>query len=274
MAKITLFIFTCDAFQDLWIHNLTLLSQNFPLEHIEAIYMVSDKKPTFEIQSPIPVQFIWPEDGNDYLQKLQVCCDHCKTERFLYTLDDYFYTEPISAESLARHIAFAEERSADYLKLSFMSRRYTGKKTKASWGGKYAWLRTEIPYAIDLYPAIWRKDFVLRTINEWDMPERTVWDYEGKLSRLRDCIDFSNCYVNTSGDFPFLDVVRKGKVLHKAHKTMLRRYGVDLAVKRPVMSAWATRIDGFKFFLSAWCPRWVKNAVKKRGRKKGKHYYS
>lgn len=75
-------------------------------------------------------------------------------------------------------------------------------------------LETKKDYAINLYPGIWKKAFLERTL-ERITEETDVWNYEVSLTRSARKYQVKCAYAK-GNPFPFLDAIRKGKFLHKA----------------------------------------------------------
>ena len=68
-------------------------------------------------------------------------------------------------------------------------------------------------YIVTLYAGIWRKDFMEKTLTE----TLNAWQYEVSLTRKARELN-ARCADSRRGEFPILDVIRKGKVLTKARK--------------------------------------------------------
>ena len=162
---------------------------------------------------------------------------------------------------------------ANYLKLNIKSRIRLGKRFFYH-GERFSFLKTYKPYAIDLYPGIWNKSFAEETIRKWPFSERTIWDYEGKFDRLSHFMQLNNCYCYCGKKFPFEDVVRKGKILRKAQKILLKQYGYDLSKNRPIMTRNEYFLDKVIPFLSRILPCNLKKRIKIRLERKGKKFYS
>lgn len=273
MKRLTIGIFTCDAYKDLWETNVKLLKKNFPLELGFDVVFVTDKRPSKTSENMAGYQFIWNDNPNDFLDKLSVFLKYCKTDYFLFLLDDYFFTRKIEAKTILNFLNFVNCRDVDYLKLNIKSRLRLSKRFIFN-KKKFASLRTSKPYSIDLYPSIWNKQFVEETIRKWPFNERTIWNYEGKFYRLGEIIDLSNCYCYCGKDFYFEDVVRKGKIIRKAYKTLLRQYDCDLSINRPLMNRKEYICDKIIPFISRLLPEKIKRKIKDKQEKKGKRFYS
>lgn len=273
MIELTIGIFTCDAYKDLWEANVNLLLKNFPnLDGIHIIF-VTDKEPSLIPKNMQNYRIIWNENQSDFLSKLSTFLNCCPTDYFLFLLDDYFFTKRISAKTMEFLFSFVKEFKINYLKLNIKSRLRLAKhffyKEK-----EFAFLKTNKAYAIDLYPSIWNKKFVEKTIEIWPFNERTIWDYEGKIYKLANIINLSSCYCYCEKDFYFEDVVRKGKILRKADRVLRKKYNCDLTRGRKVMSRTEYALDKIVPFLSRLMPEKLKKKIKSKQEKKGRHFYS
>ena len=268
--SISIAIFTCDDFSDLWETNVFFLKKNFPIKSFEKIILVTDKPTIKKIDG---IEIIWPTDFPDHLNKLKCLIDKCQTKYFLFTLDDYFFIKQISQEFINSCIKFMTDTDANYLKLNI--RHYSKTKTpQISYNMKFYTLRTELPYALDLYPSIWNTKFASETVDKWIFPERTIWHYEGKLYKLNQFMSLNKCYCVKSKNFCFEDVIRKGGLLNHAHSVLYNKFSIDLTKTRRLR----TKREDFKnkidCFISAWTPLFIKSIIKNRLRKKGKKFYS
>lgn len=275
--NITIFIFTCDAYSGIWDYSIDLFHKNFPKKYSQNLFLVTDKKPDKKYGNFYKgFNVIWPESNNpiDYIEKLSFALKHCKTEYFLYLLDDYFLAYPISETIIDNFMSFIKKNDANYLKLNIKSKNRLDKLVYKTKEEKYYSLKTQIPYAVDLYPSIWKKPFVQATCDNWPFKERTIWDYEGKFHRLGEHMSIRGCFINVKNSFPFEDGVRKGKILRKAYKILLKEYDFNLTTFRPLMTRKEYYKDKIIPFISRKMPLGLKKKLKSRNVKKGKKYYS
>ena len=269
---LTLAVFTCEAYRELWEWNLKLLKANFPLLNQCEVLLVTDRKPSKPFESPTLSKILWPTDPDDFLEKLGLVLANCTSDRFLFLLDDYFFTDPIGEPTLRNLLGFAKETDANYLKTNIKSRIRLGKRMKYD-GRSYATLKTKKPYAVDLYPCFWKTEFVRAVIDNWPFEEHSIWDFEGKFNRLSDVMPLEKCFCYCEKDFPFEDVVRKGKIIRHAHKKITADYGVDLTSWRPLMTRWEAFKDKAIPFTSRLIPNRLKSWLKRHVFRK-KRYYS
>ena len=84
----------------------------------------------------------------------------------------------------------------------------------------------DVNYAVNLYQGIWRRDFIEKTLGD----SQTIWKYEVSLTPTARQIE-ARCVLSKGKDFEILDVIRKGKLLHKANRWLKATEGLCRNVK-------------------------------------------
>lgn len=258
MDRLTLMIQSCEAFSDLWEPHLRLLEESWPNRPVRTV-LVTDT-PT---DRTFPgVEVISTGAGKHLPARLAAVLPQLNTDYILLTLDDYFPIYPISTQKLSRLVEIMDAERLDYIRLfsdpnSFQKTRYKG---------LYAIDLTE-NYALNLYPGLWRRDFLLKTLDK----DRDIWTYEVSLTHTARRIN-ARCLMSKGREFPILDVVRKGKLLHRANGYLKRRklyHG-----SRQVIS-WREELRIFVFTTGKQIlPRPVQAWVKAQLRRQGFRFYS
>ena len=100
---------------------------------------------------------------------------------------------------------------------------------------------------------------------------RNAWQYEVALTEMAHQLS-AHCAVSCHGEFPFLDVIRKGKVLRKADR-YFRRNPIYRS-NREVMGFWAEWMLTARMWLKRVLPKSVFNLLKKVLIKCGMTFYS
>lgn len=222
MDNIALVISTCDKFSDLWDAHIALYKKNWDGPFWKT-YMVTDK-PTDK--SYDGVEIIVAGENLDFPMRLKYALGKIDKDYVLVTLDDYFLIEKTDASKLNYLAERAEKEKIDYLML------YRRKKCNPKHFTPVTVLEpldlTE-RYNVTLYPAIWNKRFLYNSVKE----DMSPWYYEPSLTRYARDLG-ANCQFSYAGTFVILDVVRKGKVLHKANK-YLKKHRIDIG-ERPLIS--------------------------------------
>ena len=259
-TKLTVLISSCDKFADLWDEHIKLYRKNWQLSECKTL-LVTDK-PTDRYFDG--VEIVVAEENMDFPMRIRYALDYVKTPFVLVTLDDYFLIEKTDREKISTLVSYAERDSIDYLML--YDRRKTNPKKYEPIDRLYDIDLTR-KYAVTLYPAIWSVEFLKKTVKENVSP----WLYEPSLTKSA-MEENAVCKFSHAGTFVMLDVIRKGKVLHKANK-YFKKHNIDIG-DRPIISR---RIE-FKLaamdFIKYHMPKCVFRFTKKAAKKMGMKFYS
>lgn len=207
--KLTWMIQTCNAFSDLWEPHFHLLAESWPDRPVRTL-LVTDS-PT---DASFPgVEVISTGSGKHMPARLAAVLPQVETDYIFLTLDDYFPIQPISTERLTRLVEIMDAENLDYIRL--FSDPNSFRKTKHK--GLFE-IDLGENYAVNLYPGIWRKTFLVQTL----LAETDIWAYEVSLTHTARRLN-ARCALSKGGEFRILDVVRKGKLLHRADTYLKRR---------------------------------------------------
>ena len=256
----SLLISTCDKFSDLWDTHISFLRKKW-VGDFWKVYMVTDR-PTDK--SYDGVEIIVAESGLDFPMRIRYALDFIKTDYVLLTLDDYFLIEKAYSEKLEYLVGRAEMENIDYLLL------YDRRKTNPK---KYESIDKLVPidlnqkYSVNLYPAIWSKEFLKNSVNG----DLNPWLYEPTLTNYAKNQNAKCCFSH-SGAFVVLDVVRKGKVLHKAN-SYFKKHNVDIG-DRPIISRFIEIKLAFMDLISWYMPKRLFKIIKKAAMICGMKFYS
>ncbi|MEH7159007.1 hypothetical protein [Neobacillus drentensis] len=257
--KLSLLIHTCDKFSDLWDTHIMLLNKNWANRNIDT-FLVSDNKPSKSFEG---IKLLSAGEGKEFSERVAFSLPHIKTEYVLVTLDDYFLTKQIHTEKIASLIDVMEKEEIDYISLfndpnSFD--RMNGYKNIYN-------VNLIGNYKVNLYPGIWRKSFIEKTLNA----PLNAWQYEVSLTKIARETG-AKCVLSKGKEFPILDVVRKGKLLHKANRYLKKHHLYE--GPRGVISY----KDEFKIFVFSTgkkiLPQGLANFIKRRLINKGFKFYS
>ena len=207
---ITMIISSCDKFSDLWYEHIRLLKEHWK-GTLCRILLVTYKNTT---QYFSDVEIIVAPSNFDFPKRIKYALDFVDTEYVLVTLDDYFLTNDVFYSNIYKLENIAKKKQIDYL-LLYNRRKTNEKKYKPV--GTLEKINLDKNYSVNLYPALWKKDFLIKTVKD----NSTPWEYEFSLTKTA-ILENANCYFSPSGAFDILDVVRKGKILHKAKKYFVK----------------------------------------------------
>lgn len=260
MATVSLLISTCDKFSDLWDEHIALLRKHWKGEMWKT-YVVTDKQTNREYEG---VKFIVAGEDKDFPMRIKYAAERIDTDYILLTLDDYFLINAVDEGTLRYLVQRADDEHIDYLKL--YDRRMTDPKKYDS-VEILSTIDLSKKYAITLYPAIWKREFLFNSVSS----DMTAWKYEPSLTEYARNED-ANCMFSHAGLFDILDVVRKGKVLHKADK-YFKANGIDIG-DRPLIERRTEIKLAIMDNISWYMPRSIFKAGKKILKKFGKTFYS
>lgn len=259
--QLTLLILSCDNFSDLWDGNIKLLEQNWPDRNIRTC-IVTDKPTERRFDN---IEVIAVPDAAEWSDRLAYAVSQVKTDFVMVTLDDYFLIQPVSDEIIMERLKLMKENGLSYLRLYPRPRRATRKPLAGC--PQIFRIDTDENYSVNLYTSIWAKNFLEYAVRE----SRNAWRFEVSLPR-RAREYGAKCAVSYHPDYVILDVVRKGKLLHKAvryfkkhdvyhgnRKVQSYRYEIKLALRS---------------FGAGYMPKPIVNAARNFMIRRGHHYFS
>ncbi len=222
---LSLLIHSCGAYSDLWDGQMTMLTQNWKNRDLDT-YILTDTAPAEKVYPGVTI--LQAGAGTEITQRLQAFLQVCRTDYVLVTLDDYYLIREVSPKRISYLVETMKEQDLDYIRLFRL--RSDGAPVP---GLDRLW---EMPihegkskYYVNLYPGIWKRDFLEKTIGQ----PMNAWQYEVSLTPLAVALD-ARCLVDREPDYEILDVVRKGKLLHKANRYFQKNPGIYTG-NRPVI---------------------------------------
>lgn len=258
MSDYCVLISSCDKYSDLWDAHFLLLYNHWT-GRLPQTYLVTDKPTTRSYPGVKILDF----DGDMPIRLLKAC-EVIPEQFILLTLDDYFLISDTSESAIKNLVANQKEMEIDYLRIYDRRRpKKGGKKTRLE---QYP-IDLSQKYAVSLYPAIWEKGFLMKCIDGDSSP----WMFEPSLTEKAKERN-AKCFANTSGVFEILDVVRKGKVLHKA-KRYLKKNRISIG-ERPTLE-WKYEIkQAVADFIWWYMPRWVYKVARRTAELFGMKFFS
>ena len=261
MDDIVMIIMSCDAFSDLWDGYVRLLEQNWPNRHIKAV-IVTDKETVKKYER---VDVFCPPYGANWSERLHSAVLAYKSEHYLRTLDDYYLVEPVDNTRISELINLVDAASIDYLRL--FKHPVLATKESLAHSKEFRVIDLGEVYSVNLYPAIWRKEFLLSCFRD----AMNIWQFEVSLTDCARNYD-AKCVVDLTNDFKILDVVRKGKLIRKAGKYIKKR-GLYTG-NRDTNSIWFELGLGVKVLARRYLPDGVRLWVRRVAIRCGMHSYS
>ncbi len=258
--KLSLIISSCDAFSDLWDAHYYFLNKNWANRNL-GTFLVTDKKTDKCYDG---MQIISTGDNDEMPTRLKKALTTITSPYVLLTLDDYFLIKPVEEKDIQEIVSLMEKNSIDYCRLYPINKESKRMFKRTKWLYK---INLNKEYAVNLYPGIWKTDFLKKTIYS----NVSAWEYE--VSLTHSAINLKAvCTMSRRKDFYILDVVRKGKILHKANR-YLKKHGIQIGNREIVSRKTEIRYFIFGTF-SHILPNRIKKIVKKIMIKMGFKFYS
>ena len=208
MKNLTMLILSCDKFSDLWDGHIKLLEQNWPNRDMKT-YIVTDSPSD---KSYPGIEIISAGTEVEWSDRLAYALKHVDTDYVFITLDDYFLIKKVDDRSIVDLLDMMDKEKIDYVRLFPRPKKAT--MEELSGYKKIHRVRTTGNYSVNLYSGIWKKAFVESTVKT----PLNAWKYE--VSLFKRAPEYGAiCAVSLRNEFQILDVVRKGKLLHKAARS-------------------------------------------------------
>lgn len=256
--KLTMVISSCEAYSDLWENHIALLHENWTDRPIEAV-IVTDK----QHENPFSDISIYAAgDTYEMPQRLKEFAKICETDYLLVTLDDYYVEKKIDTKKIQRAIAFMERYGVDYLRFW----PYPHERRKVDGVKNAYWIELDGNYKVNLYPAIWRKSFLEKTVKE----ELSAWKYEVTLTSIAKELN-AKCAYSVNDEFHIVDVIRKGKLLHPAKKFLDSK---GMTLNRELISRKQEIKLDIMYYGKEFIPKPILRFVKKQLVKRGHKFIS
>ena len=259
--SLTMLILSCDKFSDLWDAHVHHLEKYWPDRKMPTFIITDKKRPTDYDH----VEVLAFEGAEEWSGRLKEAVRLVKTEYVFITLDDYFVIEPVSTDRISVYIDMMKRYNIDYLRLFVEPRKSIGKPVENE--KALFWIDTDVVYSLNLYAGIWRKSFLENTFKE----SLNAWQYEVKLAR-RARENNAHCAMTKERVFPFLDVVRKGKLLRRAAR-YLKSTGILFKDREINSFSYELQIQ-IRRIIIEYMPQWAVNRLRSIMIKLGHRYFS
>ena len=259
--RMTILIFSCDAFSDLWEGHIELMNKNWSDRGMRTC-IITDKPTNYQIEN---VEILSAGNDSEFTERVAFALENVSTEYVFVTLDDYYLIKRVDSKKIEKLIDIMDKERIDYLRL--FERAKSSNKQQINGYIGVCWVDPTYRYSVNLYAGIWRKAFMEKTTAD----KKNPWKYEVSLPRLaRE--NGAKCAMSHNNEYVILDVVRKGKILNKANR-YFKRNGIYKG-NREVHSYWYE----FKLGIQTWgarlAPKWAVDMVRNMMIKRGHHFYS
>lgn len=259
---LSLLIHSCNKYSDLWDAHIELLNQNWSDRNIDT-FIATDLPSDIKYKN---ITIVSAGENREITDRITAVLPFIHTKFVLVTLDDYFLVKKIDSNRIRNLITIMEEQNLDYLRL-FPLPNSDLKLDKYKKIYSINLNEEKSSYYVNLYPGIWKKSFIEKTIRN----SLNAWQYETSLTPLAKELN-AKCAMSKGKEFEILDVIRKGKILHKANHYFKKN---PIYVGKRELISWKDEIDiNLKTLFKIIFPRKFVLHVKKFMIKKGKTFYS
>ena len=248
--QMTILIMSCDKFSDLWQGQVEFLEKYWHDREMDT-FIVTDKETLKQFDK---VSIIVAGEEKEWSERLKFALESVKTEYVFFTLDDYFLREPVDNSKIKKLTYIMKKDGYDYIRLYLWPRSPRNSRIKEY--GKFYSINTNDKYGVNLFPSIWKKDFLMKTLEK----PRNIWQYEVSLSKTATKIN-AKCGVSLNGEFKIIDIIRKGKIQRKARK-LLDNSNIVLE-NREIHSIFSEIKYYTRFWSAQLSPKWLLNLARK-----------
>lgn len=256
--KLTIVISSCDVYSDLWDNHVALLEENWADRDINTVIVTDEQND--KCYSNVSV--FSAGESLEMPQRIKTFLKTCQTKYVLLTLDDYYVKSSIDNAKIERAISIMENHDLDYLRFW----PYPHEKIKMEGVKKAFWIELEGNYKVNLYPAIWKKDFLLKTVTK----ELSSWQYEVSLTQIAKSLN-ARCAYSVNNEFCIVDVIRKGKLLRPAKKFLDTK---GMYLRRELISRKQEIILTIMYYGKEILPKSILRMIKKLLEKMGYNFIS
>lgn len=259
--NLTLLIHSCGAYSDLWDGQVTLLERNWKDRGARTLILTDTNPNNFNYTT---VEIFTAGEGKEITDRLASVLPNIDTEFVFVTLDDYYLIQKVDNARIAYLLSEMEKQNLDYIRL------FPDPKSKDKIGDGIYKIHPEekkSSYYLNLYAGIWRKSFIEKTLKG----TMNAWQYEVSLTPLARELHI-NCAMTNGSEYKILDVVRKGKLLHKAAR-YFKKDPVYNGNRVIIQRKEEFRI-AFRTFMKKCLPRKIMQSIKRKMIKKGATFYS
>lgn len=199
-----------------------------------------------------------------YAEKVKTALAQIKAPYVIVLLDDYLLTRAIDNSVINEIVLEAISHKADYVR--FDKFRGERKVKDAKYLNSIKSLGNR-PYQVNMEPSLWKTPTLIELLDG----QQTAWALEVSLTENAKKHNL-RCFSASGKYLPYLDTIRKGKILHKAYKTLQKSpYYKGKREKCPL------KCEARLFFISiakAVTPFSLQKAIKRQLVRRGHRYYS
>lgn len=260
MNNIIVLIFTCSAFSDMWENNIKLMDKNWP--HHPDYLLCSDGYSKYNSCLDKKVFIANSDMSSRMMEALSEISNNY--EYIFLTLDDYYISKTIDERLFEQLVTFIKEKDIDYCRF-YKTPRPKGEPTIIK---SLKFINASNVYDINFYPAIWKTKSLLSLLRK----NEDIWKCEARLTRRFKEKGFKGVAFINNNQYPFVDVVRKGKYLRSAYRYLKKNH--LFISDRQIRTRKETFSLNIQTFVSHCFPKKIKAKIKQHLKKRGRLFYS
>tara|TARA_B110000027_G_C16108173_1_gene296332 strand:- start:1363 stop:2190 length:828 start_codon:yes stop_codon:yes gene_type:complete len=241
--KLSIIVFSCDAYSDLWEDFFRFMDINWENKPYEC-YLVNNNK-YFEAKG---VKVINAGNG-DWSTRARIALEEITTPHVMTFLEDYFISEKIDQAMIEKALSYVESESIDYYQLCTAAKEDYPKWTHFN-DKKYLYTIPKTQdYWVDTSISIWNKNFMLELLGKEDY---SAWKFE--LDRCRDTKypeRYKNkiCVLDSRNLISMSPMVIQGKFYPKSIKLMEKKgHKINISNREVLTSKEVFRYNLKRFF--------------------------
>lgn len=260
VKNLTVLIHSCGAYSDLWSGQIEMLNRHWN-DRPRTIILTDTNPNDYSFNG---VEIICAGEKKEITDRLEAVLPEIKSEYVFVTLDDYYLLNDVDNDRIEFLLDFMDKNDYDYIRL--FKDPAGGKQIES--GLRECFIKNKKnSYYVNLYQGIWRKSFIEKTLK----PGLNAWQYEVSLTPAA-IKENAKCAMTKGKEYQILDVIRKGKLLHKAHRYFKK--DPVYTGNRPLLPMKEELKIKFRSFAKKVLPRKLMQKIKKQMIKRGATFYS
>lgn len=238
MIQNTAIVFTIfDGYEDLW-DDAIMLIDKFWVDHPPIYVFTNEIVKDWKGTKCIPVG-----EEAEWSQKAHKACEIIPEEYLILLLEDFYVGAAINNDEVQELINFMSTNRIDYCKLCDNNRIIRKHKKKYN-DSKYEVIYADEDYGISLQTAVWKKDFLLKTLGNENY---NAWVFElnqVKKSRMAQHSILNNAIEDARNILNIKHGALQGKMLPKTVK-YFEKINEPLSTTRELMNS----KEYYKYFI-------------------------
>lgn len=208
-GSLAIVILSFDGYKDVWPYFFSAFNKYWP-DCVYPVYLVNNEA---DVNYNVNVINVGKE--TTWCDRAKKAIDQIDSDYILLLLEDYLIGTKVENSEVEKAMSFIIENNAKYFRITNIPK----KRAKAQIDYEIYPIEENEEYGINLQASIWKKDFLLSTLNE---VEGSAWNYE--IHFLKQAINantsdsLNGCFVSTTKIIDIHNGILKGKWFPKTIK--------------------------------------------------------